>query len=114
MLKVLSYSCRLQNVLSSHSIPSAITRNYSDSTTPLLKVLNSLRRCNRFNSNLYHRAFFCSDSSSKDDDSAADGGAAAKSAAGEGEDADSKSSNAILPSVFRPDECFTSEERMML
>ncbi|XP_010674661.2 lon protease homolog 1, mitochondrial isoform X1 [Beta vulgaris subsp. vulgaris] len=108
MLKVLSYSCRFQNVLASHSRASAITRNSTESTTPLLRVLNSLRGSNHFNSCVYRRAFFCSDSSSSDgSDSVVDGGPVAKSATGEAEDADSKSSNSILPSVFRPEECFT-------
>ncbi|XP_021772411.1 lon protease homolog 1, mitochondrial-like [Chenopodium quinoa] len=107
MLKVLSYSSRFQNVLASHSRSPTIARSCAESTTPLLRVLNSLRSSN-YPKPFVFRAHFCSDSSSSDgSDSVGDAGVAAKAAAAEAEDADSVSPNAILPSVFRPDECFT-------
>ena len=104
MLKVLSYSSRFQNVLSSCSRSTAITRNCTESATPLLRVLHSIRDSNRLNPNFYRLAFFCSDSSSDDSESVK---GADKSASGESEDTKAKSSDAILPSVFRPEDCFT-------
>ncbi|XP_021734461.1 lon protease homolog 1, mitochondrial-like [Chenopodium quinoa] len=107
MLKVLSYSSRFQNVLASHSRSPTIARTCAESTTPLLRVIDSLRSSN-YPKPFVFRAHFCSDSSSSDgSDSVGDAGVAAKAAAAEAEDADSVSPNAILPSVFRPDECFT-------
>lgn len=107
MLKVLSYSCRFQNVLASHSLPAAVTRSCTESTSPLLRALNSFRSSNYPKPYIFRA--FCSDSSSSDgsDSSSSDGGAAVKAAVGEVEDADAISPNAILPTVFRPDECFT-------
>lgn len=107
MLKVLSYSCRFQNVLAPHSLPAAVTRSCTESTSPLLRALNSFRSSNYPKPYIFRA--FCSDSSSSDgsDSSSSDGGAAVKAAVGEVEDADAISPNAILPTVFRPDECFT-------
>lgn len=106
MLKVLSNSCRFYNAFVSHSLSSAIARNRSESSTPLHRVFSSLPGLTRPNPNLYHRAFFCSDSSSSSSSDGSDS-ETGKSAVAEAEDAESRSSNAILPTVFRPEDCFT-------
>lgn len=98
MLKVLTSSC-LQN-----RFP-AVTqvRRGSESNTPLLQVLGSLRSSNRRGPYLYRR-FFCSDST---DGSEPNSEAKQVEGEREGGDADSKASAAIVPTVFRPEDCLT-------
>ncbi|XP_070048344.1 lon protease homolog 1, mitochondrial-like [Nicotiana tomentosiformis] len=105
MLKALTSSC-LQNRF--HAVTTAFTpqvRRGTDSNTPLLRVLGSLRSSNRRVPYLSRR-FFCSDST---DGSESNSEAAASEAkpAEEGGDADSKASAAMVPTVFKPEDCLT-------
>lgn len=100
MLKVLSSSSRFYNHVSART--TTAIRHGSESPTPLLRLLNSLRRSSSPNPNLYCLRFFCSDSSD-----ASDPAADAKALDGDStKEAESKSSASIVPAVFKPDECF--------
>ncbi|GAB4855648.1 hypothetical protein Ancab_024270 [Ancistrocladus abbreviatus] len=105
MLKVLSHSCRFKTL--TPIIPSTVIRHGTESSTPLLRVLNSLRGFTRPNPNSSQRAFFCTDSSDGSDSPPAVEAAAAKTADGEANAAESNSSSAMVPAVFKPEECFT-------
>lgn len=74
---------------------------------PLLQVLGSLRSSNRRGRYLYWR-FFCSDSTDGSEPNS-EAASEAKQAGGEsqGGDADSQASAAIVPTVFRPEDCLT-------
>lgn len=103
MLKVLTSSC-LQNRF--HAVTTSFTpqvRCGTESNTPLLQVLGSLRSSNSRGPYLYRR-FFCSDSTDGSEPNSE-----AKQVEGEIEvgDADSKASAAIVPTVFRPEDCLT-------
>lgn len=103
MLKVLTSSC-LQNRF--HAVTTSFTpqvRCGTESNTPLLQVLGSLRSSNSRGPYLYRR-FFCSDSTDGSEPNSE-----AKQVEGEieGGDADSKASAAIVPTVFRPEDCLT-------
>ncbi|KAG5580895.1 hypothetical protein H5410_051522 [Solanum commersonii] len=103
MLKVLTSSC-LQNRF--HAVTTSFTpqvRRGTESNTPLLQVLGSLRSSNSIGPYLYRR-FFCSDSTDGSEPNSE-----AKQVEGEIEvgDADSKASAAIVPTVFRPEDCLT-------
>ncbi|KAJ8559433.1 hypothetical protein K7X08_003491 [Anisodus acutangulus] len=96
MLKVLTSSC-LQNRF--HAVTTAFTpqvRRGTQSNTPLLQVLGSLRSSNRRVPYLYQR-FFCTDGSEPKSEAAPE----AKQAEGESE------ASAIVPTVFRPEDCLT-------
>ncbi|KAL3515960.1 hypothetical protein ACH5RR_022862 [Cinchona calisaya] len=83
-------------------------RRSTESNSPLLRVLGSVYRpnCSNSRSPYFFRRFFCSDSS-EGSDPVAESGAEAKRIEREGEDADSKSSAAIVPTVFKPEDCLT-------
>lgn len=107
MLKVLTSSC-LQNRF--HAVTTSFTpqvRRGTESNTPLLQLLGSLRSSNRRGPYLYRR-FFCSDSTDGSE-SNSDAASEAKQVEGESEggNADSKASAAIVPTVFRPEDCLT-------
>ncbi|KAH9625139.1 hypothetical protein KSS87_015098 [Heliosperma pusillum] len=90
MLKLL---CR---VASQSPISPTLTRPIPDSSAAFGRVFYSLRR----NPNLHRRVFFCSSSDAVDAEKSAVAAAEVDSA---GED---DSNNAILPTVFRPEDCF--------
>ena len=97
MLKLLSFSSCLPNRV--HSIVvSAIRTGSSDSTAPLLRVLNSLTGFTRKSPNLGPRAFFCSNSSDGSEQ------VVEISVKGCDSDAESKSSSAIVPMNPRPED----------
>ncbi|XP_074321098.1 lon protease homolog 1, mitochondrial-like [Silene latifolia] len=92
MLKLL---CRLA---SQSPLSPKLARPIPDSSAAFGRVFYSLRR----NPNLHRRVFFCSSS-----DASEDAGKVA-AAASEVDSADEDDSvNAILPTVFRPEDCFT-------
>ncbi|CAN4124993.1 unnamed protein product [Withania somnifera] len=95
MLKVLTSSC-LQNRL--HAVTTQV-RHGAVSNTTLLQVLSSNRR-----GPYLHGRFFCSDST---DGSQPNSEAKQPEAQTEGGDADSKASAAIVPTVFKPEDCLT-------
>ncbi|CDP18248.1 unnamed protein product [Coffea canephora] len=80
-------------------------RHASESNSPLLRVLGSLKGPNYSNRRgpYFFRRFFCSDSS----EDSAESGAEARRVETDGEDADSKSTAAIVPTVFKPEDCLT-------
>lgn len=100
MLKAVASTC-LQSRF--HAATTAfnphLLRHAAESNSPLLGVLRSLKGPNYSNSrsSYFFRRFFCSDSSEGSDP-------VAESAA---EDADAKSSSAIVPTVFKPEDCLT-------
>ncbi|KAJ8526478.1 hypothetical protein K7X08_028955 [Anisodus acutangulus] len=107
MLKVLTSSC-LQNRF--HAVTTAYTpqvRRGTESNTPLLQVLGLLRNLNRRGPYLYRR-FFCSDSTDGSEPNS-EAASEAKQAEGgsQGGDSDSKTAAAIVPTVFRPEDCLT-------
>ncbi|KAI8023467.1 hypothetical protein LOK49_LG03G03503 [Camellia lanceoleosa] len=105
MLKALSSSClRLRFHSTPSSLPSHL-RHGTDSNSPLLRVLDSLRGSNRRNPNFCQRLFFCSDST--DGSEPVEPETEAKRPEVEGEEAESKSSSAIVPTVFRPEDYLT-------
>ncbi|CAK9153672.1 unnamed protein product, partial [Ilex paraguariensis] len=97
---VLTSSCRFHTVTSTLQSNS---RHVAESNSPLLRVLGSLGGSNQRNSYLSRR-FFCSDST---DGSEAEPGSEAKRVEVAGEEADSNSSSAIVPTVFKPEDCLT-------
>lgn len=104
MLKALSSSClrgRFQSAPS--ALPSHLRRHGTPSSAPFGGVSGSLR--GRKNPSLCQRLFFCSDSTDGSDPA----GAEVKRVEVEGEEAaaDSKPSSAIVPTVFRPEDCLT-------
>ncbi|KAK9291560.1 hypothetical protein L1049_019508 [Liquidambar formosana] len=105
MLKLLSSTClqsRFQNLTT--TLPPTLRHGGTESSAPLLRVLNSLRGLSRKNPNLCRRAFFCSDST---DGSEPVVEAAGKALEVEGEEADSKASSAIVPTNPRPEDYLT-------
>ncbi|THG06069.1 hypothetical protein TEA_008530 [Camellia sinensis var. sinensis] len=103
MLKALSSSClRLRFHSTPSSLPSHL-RHGTDSNSPLLRVLDSLRGSNRRNPNFCQRLFFCSDST--DGSEPVEPETEAKRP--EVEEAEAKSSSAIVPTVFRPEDYLT-------
>ncbi|KAL7237661.1 hypothetical protein ACSBR2_003880 [Camellia fascicularis] len=105
MLKALSSSClRLRFHSTPSSLPSHL-RHGTDSNSPLLRVLDSLRGSKRRNPNFCQRLFFCSDST--DGSEPVEPESEAKRPEVEGEEAESKSSSAIVPTVFRPEDYLT-------
>ncbi|KAL2490409.1 Lon protease1 [Abeliophyllum distichum] len=104
MLKVLTSTCRFHTGTSSFGahLRSGTT---AETASPILRVLSSLQGTNRKRPYLYRR-FFCSDSSDGSDP--AETGSEAKALDGSaGEDANSKSSSAIVPTVFRTEDYLT-------
>ncbi|KAK9292324.1 hypothetical protein L1049_020290 [Liquidambar formosana] len=105
MLKLLSSTClqsRFQNLTT--TLPPTLRHGGTESSIPLLRVLNSLRGLSRKNPNLCRRAFFCSDST---DGSEPVVEAEGKAVEVEGEEADSKASSAIVPTNPRPEDYLT-------
>lgn len=101
MLKALTSTSRFSAVSSAFG-PSV--RIGTGSNTPLLRFLNSLRS-SRQKGPYFYRRFFCSDSTDGSDPAAE---SEAKRAETEGEEAvESKSSSAMVPTVFRPEDCLT-------
>ncbi|KAL2469091.1 Lon protease-like protein 1 [Forsythia ovata] len=104
MLKVLTSTCRFHTGTSSFGahLRSGTT---VETASPILRVLSSLRGTNR-KSPYFYRRFFCSDSSDGSDP--AEAGSEAKALDGAaGEEANSKSSSAIVPTVFRTEDYLT-------
>lgn len=104
MLKALSSSClrgRLQATPS--ALPSNLRRHGTQLESPWSRVLGSLR--GRKNPSLCQRLFFCSDST--DGSETVEAAAEAKRVEVEGEEADSKTSSAIVPTVARPEDYLT-------
>lgn len=105
MLKALSSSClrgRFQSAPS--ALPSHLRRHGTPSSALFGGVSGSLR--GRKSPSLCQRLFFCSDSTDGSDPAGA--GAEVKRVEVEGEEAaDSKPSSAIVPTVFRPEDCLT-------
>ncbi|KAL6955973.1 endopeptidase La [Sarracenia purpurea var. burkii] len=105
MLKALSSSClRVRFHSTSSSLPSHLRRG-TESNSPLLRVFGSLRGSDCPNPNFCRRLFFCSDSS--DGPEPVEAAAESKRVEVEGEEAESKSSSAIVPTVFRPEDYLT-------
>ncbi|KAG9138721.1 hypothetical protein Leryth_021024 [Lithospermum erythrorhizon] len=100
MLKVLTSACR-QTQLSPPFLPPRL-RHDSQSKSPLTRVLKSIKSSNS-QSQYYYCRFFCSDSSDAEPKKAE---AESGGSGGEAE-AEAKASAALLPSVFRPDDCLT-------
>lgn len=101
MLKVLTSNSRFSAVSSAFGSP---VRIGTGSNAPLLRFLNSLRS-SRQNGPYLYRRFFCSDSTDGSDPAAE---SEAKRAEPEGEEAvESKTSSAMVPTVFRPEDCLT-------
>ncbi|PSS00218.1 Lon protease [Actinidia chinensis var. chinensis] len=98
MLKALSSSC-LRGRFTASALPSCVRLN-----SPARRVVAPLSGSNRWNPNLYRR-FFCSDSS--DGSEPIETVAESKRVEVEGEEAESKSSSAIVPTVFRPEDYLT-------
>ncbi|CAA2973373.1 lon protease homolog 1, mitochondrial-like [Olea europaea subsp. europaea] len=104
MLKVLSSTCRFQAATSSFG-PQLRPGSTTESASPILRVLNSLRGTNK-RSPYFYRRFFCSDSS--DGSNPGETGSKVKEVDGSGSEvAESKSSSAIVPTVFRPEDYLT-------
>ncbi|KAA8545246.1 hypothetical protein F0562_020030 [Nyssa sinensis] len=103
MLKALS-SSSLQGRFRTTSTLHCSIRHGIESNSPLLRVLGSLRLSNWRNPSKCGRAFFCSDST-EGSEPMVEAGAEVKRV--EGEDADSKSSSAIVPTAFRPEDYLT-------
>ncbi|GMG99775.1 hypothetical protein Nepgr_001615 [Nepenthes gracilis] len=105
MLKVLSHSCQFHNF--AFPFHSTAIRHGAEPGTPLFRVLSQLRGFIRPNPNFYRRAFFCSESGDGPESPSVVEAAAAKAIEGEPDEAESKSSAAMVPAVFKPEECFT-------
>ncbi|CAA2972664.1 Lon protease homolog, mitochondrial [Olea europaea subsp. europaea] len=104
MLKVLSSTCRFQAATSSFG-SQLRPGSTAESASPILRVLNSLRGTNK-KSPYFYRRFFCSDSS--DGSNPGETGSKVKEVDGSGSEvAESKSSSAIVPTVFRPEDYLT-------
>lgn len=100
MLKLLSSSSCLPTRV--HSIaPFAIRTGSSESTSPLLRVMNSLTGFARKSPNLGRRAFFCSDSSDGPEQ------VVEVDVKGYESGAESKSSSAIVSTNPRPEDYLT-------
>ncbi|KAL2468660.1 Lon protease-like protein 1 [Forsythia ovata] len=103
-MEVLTSTCRFHTGTSSfgaHLRPGTT----AETASPILRVLSSLRGTNR-KSPYFYRRFFCSDSSDGSDP--AEAGSEAKALDGAaGEEANSKSSSAIVPTVFRTEDYLT-------
>ncbi|XP_048324531.2 lon protease homolog 1, mitochondrial [Ziziphus jujuba] len=100
MLKLLSSSSCLPTRV--HSLAPFATRiGSSESTTPLLRVLNSLTGFTRKSPNLGRRAFFCSESSDGSEQ------VVEVDVKGSESGAESKSSSAIVPTNPRPEDYLT-------
>ncbi|XP_057963357.1 lon protease homolog 1, mitochondrial [Malania oleifera] len=104
MLKTLSSSCLQGRFRSIATVCPPSVRHGGVSSSSLLRALNSLRGLNQENLYLGRRAFFCSDSS---DGSEPGVEAEAKAVEAETEEADSKSSSAIVPTNPRPEDYLT-------
>ncbi|GFS29690.1 lon protease 1 [Actinidia rufa] len=98
MLKALSSSC-LRGRFTASALPSCVRLS-----SPARRVVAPLSGSNRWNPNLCRR-FFCSDSS--DGSEPIETVAESKRVEVEGEEAESKSSSAIVPTVFRPEDYLT-------
>ena len=83
----------------------------TDSASPILRAalssLRSLTRRSRSSDLVGHRAFFCSDSDSSGDGSDRVVHVDSKAVESEGEEAESKSSSAIVPTNPRPEDYLT-------
>ncbi|XP_078159741.1 lon protease homolog, mitochondrial-like [Carex rostrata] len=102
MLRVLT-STSLQSRLRHIPLKQCTNCGESVSSSPLLRVLSSLRSNNgRETGNNWRRVFYCSESSENEADSVAE----AEAKAGE-EEADSKTAGAIVPTKPRPEDCLT-------
>ncbi|KAF7817969.1 lon protease-like protein 1, mitochondrial [Senna tora] len=88
--------------LTSTSVPAL--RPTIESTSPLLKVLSSLRRLSLSNPNFGGRVFFCSDSSDGSDQVV---DAHVKAAESSADEADSSAASAIVPTSPRPEDYLT-------
>lgn len=99
MLKVLATSCR------SHATFGTQLRRQLHAGEPASPLLRVLQGQNRRSPYLFRR-FFCSDSSDGSDPVDAAGLEAKRVDAGE-EEAESKSSSAIVPTIVRPEDCLT-------
>lgn len=98
MLKALASNCRSHHVTS--SFQSGL--RCAEPKSPLIRLLlSSLRNSGRTRANLYYqRAFYCSDASDGSD-------TPVEKRVEEGEEVESKSSSAIVPTVFRPEDYLT-------
>lgn len=105
MLKLLTSTCPQSRItpFCNH------LRHGTKSNSPLLRFLGSLKNPCTSRSTYFYRRFFCSDSTDGSDP-ALESGSEAKRVESEGEDAESKSSSAIVPTVFRPEDCLTVSE----
>ncbi|CAA2959609.1 lon protease homolog 1, mitochondrial-like [Olea europaea subsp. europaea] len=103
MLRVLTSTCRFHAGTSSFGVQLRPGPTF-DAASPILWVLNSLRGANTKRSYFYSR-FFCSDSS--DGSNPAETGSLAKEVDGAATESESKSSSAIVPTVFRPEDYLT-------
>lgn len=81
-------------------------RHGTESNSSLLPVLSSFKNPCTSRGSYFYRRFFSSDSTDGCDP-ALESGSEAKRVESEGEDAQSKSSSAIVPTVFRPEDCLT-------
>lgn len=104
MLKLLSSSClqgRFQNITTTLK-PSLRCVGFA-SSSPVLRVLSSVRGLSRPNPSSSHRVFFCSDSSDGSDSVVE----VEVKAADAGSESDSSSSSAIVPTNPRPEDYLT-------
>lgn len=101
MLKVISSTCLRGRF---HTAATNF-RHGGDSNPALLRMLASLRSLNSQDHNLHKRAFFCSDTSDSGSEPLVEVEAKAEQA--EVEEANSKSSSAIVPTNPRPEDYLT-------
>lgn len=109
MLKLLTLTCPISRIHVSTTPFCNHLRHGTESDSPLLRFLGSLKNPCTSRGTYFYRRFFCSDSTDGSDP-ALESGSEAKRVESEGEDAESKSSSAIVPTVFRPEDCLTVSE----
>lgn len=95
VLKTTSFQSRLRHI----PLTQCTSCGENVSSSPLLRVLSSLRSSNGWGRGTnWRRAFYCSESSENDGDSVAEA---------EAKEADSKTAGAIVPTKPRPEDCLT-------
>ncbi|KAK6915669.1 ATPase, AAA-type, core [Dillenia turbinata] len=98
MLKVLSSPCLQRQA-------HGLTPSNLNSKAPLLRLFNSVKRSSLKNPSFYRRSFFCSDATNEGAETLVE--AESKANEAEAEEADSKTSSAIVPTNPRPEDYLT-------